>query len=546
MTDFDKRPGDEPGEGVRDVFVSRSDIARLAGVRRPAVTNWERRHPDYPEPVAGESGDTEPERFHAREVLAWLSRRTVPATALRPGEPTGTTYGDRFRAGLTGGTAGGLLKTVERLTGPDMDRLRGPMSPPRYLEWLLHLVFLRLAEPDAWPATVEGFHSADREFDFPEKHFPRRQVGGLKEFLDSSPTASPAESRCAFEHVLTRLRDAEAGEGGEYYTPPSVSRVMAGALAAVQPGARQPHDPYCRSGELLAAYLDAVAAPGNPARPQVSGRVPQPRALRLARMNVRLHGADDARLATGPVLPALDPADPPGAFDLVITNPPFGGRVPADVPPPAYWTYGPARRTEYDWLQYAVSRLRPGGRAAVLMPSGAAFTAGAARRIRTSLVGAGVLECVMALPAGLFERTAIKTQIWFLRAPGAPEREVLFVAGEGLGHSVSRTRRALSDDDVTRLVAEYASWAGAGEGGRVPAGTPGLSRAVAPAQIAAHGHALDPSLYVRAAPSAASGAGDPAAVRDRLARLGEEIETLHARARAADSAVAEQLRRYGL
>lgn len=153
--------------------------------------------------------------------------------------------------------------------------------------------------------------------------------------------------------------------------------------------------------------------------------------------------------------PALDPADPPAAFDLVITNPPFGGRIPDDVPPPPYWTYGPARRTEFDWLQYAVSRLTPGGRAAVLMPAGAAFNGGAARTVRVGLVEAGIVECVMALPAQLFELTAVKTHIWFLRAPGtprAPERDVLFVAGEGLGHSVTRTRRALSDDDIARLV----------------------------------------------------------------------------------------------
>jgi type I restriction enzyme M protein len=207
--------------------------------------------------------------------------------------------------------------------------------------------------------------------------------------------------------------------------------------------------------------------------------------------------------------------------------------------------YGPAVRTEFDWVQYIVSRLAPGGRAAVLMPGGAASTGGAARAIREGMVEDGVVECVMALPRQLFELTAIQTHIWFLRAPRGSARGVLLVDGEDLGRRVTRTRRALSGEDIARLVGEYTSWCRAADSGREYTGTLGLSRPVTPGEIAAHDHRLDPALYVRAAgPEPA--AVDPADVRDRLARLAEEIETLHARARAADADAVEHLRRYGL
>lgn len=549
MTDFDTRPGEgSGGEQLAGVLVSRSDIARLAGVKRPAVTNWERRYADYPAPVPrGEHDDdawsAEPEKFRADHVLAWLSTRTIPANALRPGEPSGTTYGDRFRAGLTGGRAGGLLAAARELAGPGAERIRGQVPLPDYLYWLLHHVFWAIVEADGGAAGRRGWIEVEQEVAVPEEKYPRGLAAALQDLLDRNPPSSPEEGRQAFDWVLMRLRDADAREGGEYYTPPSVSRVMAGALAAVQPAA--PHDPYCRTGELLAAYLDAVAAGGGRAPLRVSGRVPQERTLGLARMNVRVHGAQDARLDTGPVMPALDPADPPGAFDVLITNPPFGGWVPGDVPPPAHWTYGPARRTEFDWLQYVVSRLAPGGRAAVLMPGSAAFSGGAARTIRTGLVEDGVVDCVMALPGQLFGLTAIKTHIWFLSAPRTSARDVLFVDGEDLGYGVTRTRQALSGDDVARLVEEYTSWCRAAGSGREYAGTPGLSRAVTPVQIAAHDHRFDPALYVRADGSE-SAAADPAEVRDRLSRLAQEIEALHVRARAADADAAEHLRRYGL
>ncbi|MFJ9589256.1 N-6 DNA methylase [Streptomyces acidicola] len=548
MTDFDTWPGGVDAE-FADVLVSRPDIARLAGVKRPAVSNWERRHGDFPPPV-GSGGEVE--RFRADEVLAWLSGRAVPGNALRPGEPVGTTYGDRFRAGLPGGTAGGLLRTVERLAGPEADRLRGPMPLDRYLLWLLHLVLNQIVKPeDGLAKAVDVFRRMVRNFDPPEETAPRHLFTELADTLDRTSAGSAQEGRAAFDHVLVLWRAAYAREGGAFLTPPSVSRVMAGALAAVRSGEVRVHDPYGRTGELLVAYLDAVAAHGDRVLPQVSGRVPEPLERQVAELNLRVHHHGRAvQLGEGSFTPALDPfADPPGAFDVLLTNPPFGRRL-EDVAPPPYWRYGAAHRTEFDWLQYAVSRLAPEGRAAVLMPAGAAFNAGAAETVRAGLVEAGAVECVVALPAGLFTLTAVKTQIWFLRALGSREAtdpEVLFVAAEHLGHHVTRTQRSLSDDDIERLVGEYVSWHTARAAGRSFAGTPGLSRAVPVSDIADQDHSLDPARYVPAPGQAsAAGAAGPAEARDRLARLSEEITALHARADTADTEAARWLRRYGL
>ncbi|KOW00071.1 hypothetical protein ADK65_16465 [Streptomyces sp. NRRL B-1140] len=528
------------------VLVSRPDIARLAQVKRPAVTNWERRHADFPSPV--DSG-VDIERFRADEVLAWLSGRRVSANALLPGEPPGTTYGDRFRAGLTGEKAGGLLQTVERLAGPEADRLRGPMPLDRYLEWLLHFVVIQIVEPDSMTSAVDSWGVMVRDHDPPETTFPRRLLTELADRLGGT-TGSAQEGRAAFDHVLVRWRAAHAREGGAFFTPSSVSRVMAGALAAVRPGAARVHDPYGRAGELLVAYLDALTAHGGGVPPQVGGRVAGNRERQVAQWNLRVHHGLTVRFGEGPVTPALAPfADPSGAFDVVLTNPPFG-RLLEEVEPPPYWSYGTARRTEFDWLQYAVSLIAPEGRAAVLMPAGAAFNGGAAERARAGLVEAGAVECVIALPAGLFTLTAVKTQIWLLRAPGsesAADPEVLFVAGEHMGRQVTRTQWALTDDEIARLVGEYVSWHVARVAGRSFAGDPGLSRVVKVSGIAAHGHSLDPSLYVRTTgPASGARATDPAETRDRLTRLTEEITTLHGRAEAADAEVARWLRRYGL
>lgn len=546
-------PGANDGPALVDKLVSRPEIARLAGVKRPAITNWERRYPEYPAPVGGD-----PELFRADEVQAWLATRTVPANALLPGEPVGTTYGDRFRAGL-GGTAGVLLRLVERLAGPEADRLRGGMPLDDYLGWLLLFVYEHIRDPDGGMAEQLRQHAVvDPEYDHAKRVFPPGALPELFDTLGRAPVGSEHEARTAFDHVLERWRAEHAREGGAFLTPPSVSRVMAGALAAVRPGAVYVHDPYARVGELLVAYLDAVPAHGGGEEPLISGRAPSPRERVAANHNLLVHHGRMAWLGKatvshdGLVTPALDPAGPPGfpdTFDVLLTNPPFG-RLPPDLSPPPYWTYGTVRRTEFDWLQYAVSRLAPDGRAAVLMPAGAASNSGAAETVRGGLVEAGAVECVIALPPALFTLTAVKTHIWFLRAPGSggtPAPDVLFVAGEHLGHQATRTQWALSDDDIARLVGEYVSWHRAGVAGHGFEGTQGLSRAVSVADIVEQGHSLDPGRYVRlsTAGSAVRGAG-PGEVRGRLARLTDEIAALHARADAAEAEVDRALERYGL
>ncbi|MFE7075332.1 class I SAM-dependent DNA methyltransferase [Streptomyces sp. NPDC057620] len=411
-----------------------------------------------------------------------------------------------------------------------------------YLYLLLFLVFVQSRDPERWVVYADAPESALRDMDFGDTS-GRSHVFDIVQFLDRNPPASRDESRQAFDLLLTLFQDTDARAADEYFTPLSVSRVMARALVGRGPVARRLHDPFCRTGELLGAYLDAVAEQGGEAPGDISGRVPGEGAQRLARMNIKLHGAKRPHVVLGPRAPA-QPADFDGllgSVDAVITNPPFGGPRAWRDAPPSYWRYGVTRSLEFDWIQYVVSCLAPHGRAAVLMPAGAGFRGSAEREIRARMIEDGVVECVMALPAQLFERTAIQTHIWFLRAPCGHPENVLFVDGSDLGTMATRTRRTLPDADAGRLVRAYTSWSGTGHGG-----TPGLSRAVGPEEISAQDHRLDPSLYVRELLSSTAAFDDRAAAKNRLAELSVNVESLHARARAADADAAEQLRRYGL
>jgi type I restriction enzyme M protein len=539
VTDHDIPPSGTSGDPLpADVLVSRPDIARLAGVKRPAVTNWQRRHADFPAPVEG--GDLD--RFRADQVLDWLSGRTIPAGALEPGELTGTTYGDRFRAGLSGQRSGSLLSAVEQLAARDAERLRGRLRMSEYLYVLLSLVFVQIREPDRWSRFVKDPATALRDLDAPGQEYGEVPLPEVVRLLDSNPPGSPDESRQAFDRLLEFLGNTDATAAEEFYTPRSVSRVMARVLAA-QGSAKRLHDPFVRTGELLSAYLDAVAEQGGGVPESVTGRADSEWGLQLAQMNIELHGARRPDVLPGSRYPARNDdfgglTDP---FDAVITNPPFGSVRQSPYYEPRYWRYGESRSGEFDWLQYVVSRLAPEGRAAVLMPAGAASRGSAERQTRASMIEDGVVECVMSLPARLFELTAVQTHIWFLRAPRGRPEQVLFVDGSDLGSMATRTRRALADEDVDRLVRAYTSWRESGHGVQ-----PGLSRAVGFAEIAAQEHRLEPALYVREDLPSPGAVDAVAAARNRLAELSEELERLHEQAKTIDRLADVRLRRYGL
>ncbi|MDH6629802.1 hypothetical protein M2271_007641 [Streptomyces sp. LBL] len=85
---------DNSEQNTEGRLVSRAEIAALAGVRRSAITNWERRHADFP--IARRAG--EQDYYRLSDVVRWLDTRQVSKRDRRESEPEGVTYGDRVRA----------------------------------------------------------------------------------------------------------------------------------------------------------------------------------------------------------------------------------------------------------------------------------------------------------------------------------------------------------------------------------------------------------------------------------------------------------------
>lgn len=89
--------------------MTKREVAHAAGVTTQAVSNWARRHPNFPRLVRRGSQDG----YLTSAVAAWLDGRRIPRPELLPGERQGTTYGERFRSAV--GYQHHRMPTIQRV-----------------------------------------------------------------------------------------------------------------------------------------------------------------------------------------------------------------------------------------------------------------------------------------------------------------------------------------------------------------------------------------------------------------------------------------------
>jgi type I restriction enzyme M protein len=229
-----------------------------------------------------------------------------------------------------------------------------------------------------------------------------------------------------YESLLQEMRDA-AGDSGEFYTPRPLTRTLIDVLDP-RPG-ESVLDPACGTGGFLVEIptrSDRLAQPAPASPGRIVGWEAKQLPHLLARMNLFLHGRPDATIEVrnSLELDSLSDLEVDG-FDVIATNPPFGGREEASIAA----RFPKGRRTTETallFLQLIVAALNDGGRAAVVLPNGSLFGAGVATRVRADLMDTCRLDAVLRLPRGCFAPyTTIPTNVLFF-TKGIPTQSVWF------------------------------------------------------------------------------------------------------------------------
>ncbi|WP_326629707.1 MULTISPECIES: N-6 DNA methylase [unclassified Streptomyces] len=400
--------------------VTAAGIARLAGVGRAAVSNWRRRHADFPKPVGGT--ETSPS-FALPEVEQWLrDQGKLAEVPLR----------ERVWQQLAGHPAGAVPALVHAGCALLLVRDR----PTAWLEIsavsdgrmakVLHLALNDLLTARFGPATEAGDGSGGGTNGCVRAvHTPTAD-----ELLPSVPLlraaaelAAETGARQAFEFLLGRQLDANPRQFT--LTPPGLAELMAALVETGIRPARTVLDPATGTGALLRALSRPTALYAQDADPDLAALT----ALRLA-LNSTIESCTVA-VRTGDTLRA--DAFPQLAVDAVLCHPPFNERNWGhdELAYDPRWEYGFPARTESElaWVQHALAHLREGGTAVLLMPPAAASRR-SGRRIRADLLRRGALRAVVALPAGAAPPYGIPLHLWVLRKPGAgvrPSPELLLV-----------------------------------------------------------------------------------------------------------------------
>ncbi|MGX1131186.1 hypothetical protein RKD49_003376 [Streptomyces glaucescens] len=501
--------------------VTAAGIARLAGVGRAAVSNWRRRHADFPKPVGGT--ETSPS-FALAEVEAWLRHQgKLAEVPLRErvwqqlaGHPEGPV------TALT--HAGSVLLLIhdrptvwlEVSAGSD-ERLAAML--PAALEQVIRPRFGGAARgrrpgrvnPGASVNTPPSVHTpstGDRSGD-PTKAVNTAlavHVPSGPELLPSAPLlrgaaelAAEMGARQTFEFLLGRHLDANPRQ--YTLTPAELARLMADLAGP----ARTALDPACGTGALLRAV---------PARPDQE-LYAQDSAADLAALTafrLALHTPAAVRAADGDSLRA--DAHPALRADVVLCHPPFNERNWGhdELAYDPRWEYGFPARTESElaWVQHALARLRDGGTAVLLMPPAAASRR-SGRRIRADLLRRGALRAVVALPVGAAPPYNIPLHVWVLRRPDkAPAQPEVLLADAG---QFATEGRGGPDWQAVRD-AVLDAWRAFDRAGTL-AERPGLARSVPVIELLDDDVDFSPARHLPP-PAAADGAEQLTDVRTRL------------------------------
>ena len=135
---------------------------------------------------------------------------------------------------------------------------------------------------------------------------------------------------------------------------------------------------------------------------------------RLALMNMMLHGLDSAAEETGMIYG--DTLSPDGQklpkADVILTNPPFGTKKGGGLPTRDDFTY-PTSNKQLAFLQHIYRALKPGGRAAVVLPDNVLFEGNVGKQIRQDLMEKCNLHTILRLPIGIFYAQGVKTNVLF-------------------------------------------------------------------------------------------------------------------------------------
>lgn len=225
-----------------------------------------------------------------------------------------------------------------------------------------------------------------------------------------------------YEGLLEKNAADKKSGAGQYFTPrPLIDCIV--RLMKPQPG-EVIQDPAAGTGGFLVAadryikdhtddlYNLTPAEAFFQRNNAIAGIELVPDTHRLALMNLMLHGIDGSITLGDSLSPDGEDL---GKADLILTNPPFGTKKGGGRPTRSDFSVtAETSNKQLAFVEHIVRALKPGGRAAVVLPDNVLFEDNTGRRLRQWVMELADLHTILRLPTGIFYAQGVKTNVLFL------------------------------------------------------------------------------------------------------------------------------------
>ncbi|MDQ3061072.1 MAG: type I restriction-modification system subunit M [Pseudomonadota bacterium] len=249
-------------------------------------------------------------------------------------------------------------------------------------------------------------HMKDARFTIPTPALLAKVV----DMLDGVPMNDRDTKGDLYEYMLGKI--ASAGQNGQFRTPRHIIRLMVEMMAPT------PQDTICDPASGTCGFLVAAGEYLRENRPDIfrdtalrehfhhgmfHGYDFDNTMLRIGSMNMALHGVDNPDIRYKDSL-AQSHAGDEEAYSLILANPPFAGSLDYENTAKDLLAIVKTKKTELLFLALFLRLLKPGGRAAVVVPDGVLFGSSKAHKeLRRMIVEEQKLEAVISLPSGVFK-----------------------------------------------------------------------------------------------------------------------------------------------
>ncbi|MCW3055701.1 MAG: Type restriction-modification system, DNA-methyltransferase subunit [Chthonomonadales bacterium] len=294
-------------------------------------------------------------------------------------------------------------------------------------------------------------HMKDARFTIPTPALLAKVV----DLLDHVPMEDRDTKGDVYEYMLGKI--ASAGQNGQFRTPRHIIRLM------VEMTAPRPDDILCDPACGTGGFLVGAGEYLRETHPEIftdtarlhhfnetlfNGFDFDNTMLRIGSMNLALHGIENPNIRYKDSL-AEEHAGEDEAYTLILANPPFAGSLDYESCAKDLLKIVKTKKTELLFLALFLRLLKPGGRAAIIVPDGVLFGSSTAHKtLRQILIEEQKLDAIISMPSGVFKPYAgVSTAILlFTKTNSGGTENVWFYDMRADGFSLDDKRTPLNSD----------------------------------------------------------------------------------------------------